>query len=514
MQRILGIDLGAHAVKTVAIDASFRSHVVREVHSAPVPPSPEGGDPVPWSIRVKEALASLAAGGHFRAEAIICSMPGTQVATQSMAFPYGDLKLVQKIMPGQLEDLELGEIVYDAQVVSRSATSSEMLVAIARSEDLSNLLSLLGEAGIDPDVVTFSSVSLANLLSENYVAAAVDSAVALVDVGAETTKIVLAHQGETLVARTVLFGGQDVTRAIARSESIAWDAAEEIKRTNPSIHEHPAVVRALATLSRELRATFATLAAGGKGRVTRVVLTGGGAQLSGVDQALAHALGVTVERISLTPGHALPDDSALATHSLALALALRGPGGTKADKLNFRKGAFAAASTGGSWRDRAGTLAAMAAILLVLVYASASARISALEAREKALDDTLCETTKKILGTCETNYKGAIAKLKGKGSPAAAVPAVSALDLSVAMGDVFPPGDDAVLSDLDIIDTTVSMRGDARSYEAVDKLVESIQANPCFTDIKKGNLTKGRNDRIEFKLDANFGCGTNKKAGT
>lgn len=514
MGRIIGLDLGTSALKAVAIDASFRSHAVKECRVVAVPATPEGAEPEPWLVRAGRALATLAEGGFLRADKLICALPAAQVATHPLSLPYGDLKQVQKVLPGALEDLELEEVVFDSHVLTRTPQSTDLLVGIAREHDLRALLGLLSEHGIDPAIVTFSALALGNLHAEGY-AKASDGLEILLDIGAENAQLLLRKDGELRLARTLSKGVAELARAVARAESITIEAADERLRTLPDeFASSPAMARGLAGLVREVRATIAAHFAQTKEQVQKLVLTGGGSRLNGIDTFLARSLGVEVTRLEPAPGRAFPAPDDWARTSLALALALRGLGGAKCEQLNFRQGAFATAAAAGSWRDRIGTFAAMAAVLIALMFASSWASLSALEKRETALDDALCEATKKILGTCETNYRAALGKLKGKGSPAAAVPAVSAVDLSVAMGDLFPPGDEAVLSELDIVDTTVSMRGDARSYEAVDKLVDSIQRNKCFTEIKKGNLTKGKNERIEFKLDALYTCGANKKART
>src|SRR5690606_22186952 len=118
--------------------------------------------------------------------------------------------------------------------------------------------------------------------------------------------------------------------------------------------------------------------------------------------------------------------------------------------------------------------------LLVLFGANAWAKSHGLAEREARLDAVLCETTKKILGTCETDYRVALGKLKGQGSPAASVPKVSAVDLVQMVTKLFPPDQDAVLDDLDVVDNTVRLRGDAADYDVVENVVAELQKNRCF----------------------------------
>ena len=76
-----------------------------------------------------------------------------------------------------------------------------------------------------------------------------------------------------------------------------------------------------------------------------------------------------------------------------------------------------------------GLLASFAAILLILLVASGIVRNSVLARRERQVDAMLCDTTQRVLGSCEKNYDRALNMLKGKESPSAAIPKLSAVGL-------------------------------------------------------------------------------------
>jgi general secretion pathway protein L len=385
-------------------------------------------------------------------------------------------------------------------------------VAVARREDVAAHLALLGTAGVDPLKVTFSASALLPLATP----AASGGLEALVDVGDGRTGVLLVQDGKLAHARVLPWGGRDLTKALAKALSVSESAADDLK-TGFVLGEggDPGTVavmeRAASTFVRELRATFSAHAARTGAQVGRIVFTGGGARLGGLAAYVEAASGLTCfVRESSTGGSAHSTDADRGALALALALSATTAGGAAID---LRKGPFATQRAQSGWRDKVGVLTAMAAVLLLMLGVSSWARLSALEKREKGLDEALCAATKKILGTCETDFRVALGKLKGKGSPAAGIPSYGAVDLSSTLSEAFPSGDEAVLSDLDIVDATLTLRGDAKSYEAVDKLVESLQKHRCFGELRKGNMTKSKNDRIEFKLDAPYNCGATKKAG-
>lgn len=560
MHKVLGLDLAATGVKAVAVEATFRTHELRGARFVPLappalPPAAPGAidpsaeltgeapaaapaGPATWVDRVKPALQALAADGWLHADQIVCTLPAAQVATHVVSLPFSDPKRIDQTLKFEVEGLipfDLTEVVFDWHVVSRSHTRTELLVAVARREDLAALLALLQGAGCDPQTVTFSALTLVNLYSEGYLPTGLPSGgkakrapdappppvEAILDVGAERSNLVIAQGGQVQFARTLSASGGDVTRAVARALGVPLELAEEAKKAldlsgdnEPTVQV--ALERAASALVREVRATLSSHGAR-TAPVERLRVCGGGSRLAGLLPFLSESLGIPVESLQLPDAKALPEPDTLPETALALALALRGVGGSLAPKLNFRKGPFAFTRDAGELKGRIGAVVAMAAVILMLFGVSTWAKLHALEARENSLDQVLCDTTQKILGKCETDFRVALGRLKGRGSPAASVPAVSAVELVQHVTELFPPGDDAILSDLDIVDAGVRLRGDAKSFDAVENVVAGLQKNACFSEVKKSPLVKGKDGRVQFDLDATWTCGRSadkKKAGS
>lgn len=536
MQKILGIDIGANAVKAVLVEANFRSHEVRAFRRAELGPSfVEGAEEQPTlADRLRPALDELAVEDFLAADVIVCSLPAAQVATHLVTLPFNDARRVEQTLPFEVEGLipfDIDDVVFDHHIVNRVPGRTELLVAVARKDDVRAALEALEACGVDPQVVTFSAAALAHLQAEGYVAlappetdeetgASRPAIEAFIDIGAARTDVLVMEGGQVQFARTFASGGEDVTRAISRATTLPSDAAALVKHSlQPDDNADPTVriaaERAMAALFREVRATFAAYATRTHRKVSRVHLSGGGARLGGLCEYLGDALGVPVQPLTLVEGRSFPVPDQLLPATLSLSLALRGLGNRNAPRLNFRKGEFASKRAQGSLQGRIGAFAAMAAVLLVLFGFSSWAKLSALEKQEIALDDQLCATTQKILGQCETDYKVALGKLKGRGSPAANVPQVGASDVLLAVTRAFPAGDQAVLAELDVVEEVLRLRGDAKSYEAIDTLVEQLQADECFGEVKKGRLVKGKDNRIDFDLDASYVCGHGaRKAGS
>src|SRR5690606_763667 len=112
--------------------------------AAPEPEKPPA--PLTWADRIRPALATLAADGWFDADQVVCCLPGAQVATHLVSLPFGDPKRIEQTLRFEVEGLipfDLDEVVFDWHVVSRTPARTELLVSVARREDVASLIALL-----------------------------------------------------------------------------------------------------------------------------------------------------------------------------------------------------------------------------------------------------------------------------------------------------------------------------------------------------------------------------------
>lgn len=122
--------------------------------------------------------------------------------------------------------------------------------------------------------------------------------VALVDVGAATTKVVVSQHGRPRLVRVLPQGGADATKAIASAFKGASIDAETLKRqigmnTSVGPEQRPvadAAAHVMSPLVDAIRNTLVYFASSNPGAgAERIVLTGGGAYLNGFGQALSSA---------------------------------------------------------------------------------------------------------------------------------------------------------------------------------------------------------------------------------
>jgi general secretion pathway protein L len=369
---------------------------------------------------------------------------------------------------------DLAEVVWDYAVLGQAGGKTEVLVGIVKKTVLREHLDALATAGIEPRVVTFAPLALA-ALGEKDLLGAEPPTVALLDAGPERADLALLEAGRPAQAR-----------ALAAAGEATWQAAQS---------DETARARLLSLLARDLKISLRVR----KGEAPRkLLLVGALATLPGAAERLAAELNIPAEPVSLPAG----------TPATALALGLAIRAQTPRGKINFRKGEFAFTKDLSQVRGQIARLSVAASVLLVLAIGLGMARIASLHRQAAAYDEAVCTATKRILGTCLTDYRQALGQLAGGKSRAAGIPRVSGADVFAELVANLPDGALPLLDDVEVTTSSVRIKGTAQDFAKVDDITNTLKKNKCFADIKAPRTEKVRDGggRISFSYDFAYAC--------
>jgi general secretion pathway protein L len=473
MHRNVGLDWAQDSLRVATLQSGFRGFAVQDVRSAPLPAE---GTP---EERLRAGLAALELTPPLGPnDSLAVALPGALAATHLVTLPFSEPRRIEQVLPAEVEGaipFDLSEVVWDAAVLGHVGGKTEVLVGVVKKTALREHLDALAAAGLDPRVVTLAPLALA-ALGERPVLVAEGSpplTAALLDAGPDRADLVLLDAGRPVLAR-----------ALASWNAAAWAAAA----TDPAARD-----RLLTMLARDLKISLRSR----KAVPERLLLAGTIASLPEAAERLSSETQVPVEPVTLPAGD--PADA------LALGLALRAqfPRG----RINFRKGEFSFAKDLSQVRGRLVRLGIAAAVLLALGLVLGIARVSSLHRQMAEYDDAVCTATRRILGTCLTDYRQALAQLSGGRSRAAGIPRVSAADVLAELVAHMPEGSLPLLEDVEVTTTSVRLRGTAESYPKVDDIVSSLRKNRCFGEIKppKAEKAPGGN-KVTFAMDFPYTC--------
>jgi general secretion pathway protein L len=485
-QRILGLDIGAAAVKAVVVESTYRSWTVAASGRAAVPPGEEL-----LRDRQTEAVRALLSDARFHFDTALVALPGAS-ASHVLTLPFSDPKRIEQTIGFEVEGqipFDLSEVAWDWQLLRTSEGKSELLVAVVRKDDLAGLLAALAGVAVDPRVVLPPGPAYAALFGTGALAgdAAADPAAgageaeAILDVGASRTSLCVVAGGACEAARTF-----------------------------------PVGATAVAPLTREVRATLrAWRARAGQAPrpIRRLLLAGDAAGLPGLADVLAPEVDGMVAPLELAGAAAekIPAEEA-SSYALALALALRGHQGSRAPRLNLRRGDLAFTRDFEHVRGKVARLGAWAALVLLLAMVSSGVKVFALSRQEQLLNKALCDATQKLVGKCYENDELAVAALKGKGTAAASIPRNSAVDILTELSLRSPHDVTARFDRIEITRDKLHLQGVTDAAENVDKIVSGLRGSRCFGDARSGGARKRSSDgKFEFTVDSDLTCDTGEK---
>ncbi|MDP2344184.1 MAG: pilus assembly protein PilM [Deltaproteobacteria bacterium] len=549
-----------------------------------VPPPGEGEDAAGTLRRRQgEALADLKARGLLEGDVFVTGLPGDAAAVKTLLFPFNDREKIAVALPYTLEaeiSLDFDDVVWSwVQLPPKPTNSSaapskesEVLCAFARKEAVQEVLDLFAVHGIDPRHIELDTLVLDDLwdgvLAVNHgidgdgpsvlssplttpggtVIETLDGApapaIAVVDIGHRRTSVCVMHQGQVVSAHTLLHGGADATRALAKDIGLPLDEAERGKRKEaflevagavaqfPEQHQISDVLkRAYAPIVRRLRQIVQATISSSRLRIVKIVLTGGGSKVLNLDRHLAEELNVKVARgrevgatlrasgtgfASATAAADLrgpltndADDGSEAAMALAYALSGLAGARTKA-RIDFRVGPFAWQGDYDFLRERVPALTAWAAALLVVVGVGSLAQVVALSREDDALVKKQLAVCQQITGQAleSASVCRSIIQERINGTAGFQVPDHSAVDvfLEISRRLPYPAELKRKITELDITSERVRLKGTTTTYDAIDTMVEKLQGGKCFQLVEKGKARNISADVVELNITINLDC--------
>jgi general secretion pathway protein L len=471
MSRLVGIDVRATHVRAVVVRTSYRRVTVERMLEID-----RQGMPT-----LAEALQACGLPALQHADSLAVAVDGQHAYVRRIQLPAAAAKRLDEIVPFEVEaqvPVDLGELLYDHRVLRHRGedNSLNVLVAGARTEHISAQLALVKEAlGREPERIGCGALPLANLASVLPALAAADDPIALLDLGATSSDVVVLSQGEAVHARTL-------------SEGVAG-----LPATAP-------------VLAARLRQTFA---AHGVEPVTKVYLLGAGAEAQGAEAYLAYELGIAVEKLPALSVDGLgPADVPLLPRfgkALGLALSL----GTRPLDLDLRQGPLSYQRGFGLLKEKAPVLSGLAAAILVSFLFSTWAQSRSLEREGAALKASLEAVSKEVLGQSVSDGSEAALLLERKlqENEADPMPHVDAFDVMVELSKAVPVEVKHDVEELDVQRGHVRLTGIVGTTAEAQQIASKLGEHPCFSDVKTSKVTQVVNaDQQKYVVEFDLRC--------
>lgn len=299
---IVGIDIGSVAIRAVELkDADRARPTLLRFHELPLPVGAVNRGEVIEQSTVSSVLKRLWSTGGFKSKNVVIGMGNQRVLARDLTLPRMSQERIREALPYQVQELlpvPVGEAMLDFYPVSEGQSDqgpvvNGLLIASIKEAVLGNVRAV-EKSGLTTTEVDLIPFALARVLLRGEQG---KGTVAIVDIGASATTIVIAMQGVPQFLRIIPAGGDDLTTTLSQRLEIGLEQADGLKRgiglrTKVDDPQYQRPMEIINEVTSELLISARnTLDYYRESRpeawVERILLTGGGANLSGLPEALA-----------------------------------------------------------------------------------------------------------------------------------------------------------------------------------------------------------------------------------
>lgn len=308
---VIGLDIGATAVRA-AILAPARSDdpdsqmTIEDMGEAPLPDGTVIDGVVSQPVNLTRVLTEMWKQYDFGCRRVIIGISNAQVVVRALQMPRLPPDQLMRALPFQAREvvaLPMDKALLDFRALPETEEESYgdvingLLIASPRQPVLT-VVRAVEAAGL-----RIARVDLGSFAALRSSASPALEAEAVVDIGAQVTNIVIHRYGVPAVVRTVGRGGQQLTERLMERTGVNGVEAEIVKRetglSSPDSEAGLILATAVRPLLADIRSSMQYFTTTNPtAPLERISLTGGGAHLPGLVEALAADTGITCRVVS------------------------------------------------------------------------------------------------------------------------------------------------------------------------------------------------------------------------
>lgn len=297
---LIGVDISSSFIKMVELVEAGKGYRVERYVVEPLPHDTISDR----NIVNIEAAGEVMKRAHkllgTRIKNIAMALPSAAVITKKVLLKANqreeDIEYQVQSEANQYIPFSLDEVNLDFQVIGPAPGSDEeveVLIAASRKEKIEDRVAVAEAAGLKTivmDVESYAALAAFDLIKGGTTGIEDKDVTAIVDIGAQTTRVTVMHEEQQVYSREQQFGGYQLTQDISRQFGMPIEEAEVAKKTGglpenygPNVLQ-PFNEKIALEISRALQFFFTSTQFS---KVDHIVLSGGCANLEGLEEMVA-----------------------------------------------------------------------------------------------------------------------------------------------------------------------------------------------------------------------------------
>ncbi len=302
----LGVDIGSHSVKICQLGSAGAGYKLLAVGSAALPVGAVEEGILQDAQAVGAAIVNLVKNLKLKEKKVAISVSGFSVIVKKINLTVmADAELEQYIQneAGQYIPFDMDDVFLDYQDLHTSSEDNDrtdVILVAAKKDMVEGYLGMLEGAKLKPVVVDIDGFALENIYG--IASSGADESIALVDIGASKTSINIVSHGSSVLSRDVVVGSRQITEQIQNRLGLGFEEAEAIKVGVDTSEDFVAdlediFVHTCTQWALEIRKAVDLFYSNYPDEtINKIVISGGGAKVNGLDAFLADEIGIAVER--------------------------------------------------------------------------------------------------------------------------------------------------------------------------------------------------------------------------
>lgn len=336
----LGLDIGSSSIKLIALSGNIKVPRLDAFGLAVNPVGNVETENDAERVQIAQAVKKLVADAGVKEKKVVAALPEAKVFTRVVEMPVlseSELASAVNWEAEQYIPIPISEVQLDYRILSKPEGRNpqgkmQVFLVAAPTTSVEKMVKLLDLAGLEAEALETEilGVTRALIREENL------PPILIVHMGAGTTDLSLIEKGVIVFTRSIPTGGNALSRALANELGLEPLQAEQYKRTygldgnQLQGKVRKALLAVFQSILGEIRKAMYFYTTNRRGKIGRVVLSGGGSYLPEFTGELARELGVEVvvanpfAGIAMDPRQQKRIGGVGAVFSVAIGLAMRG----------------------------------------------------------------------------------------------------------------------------------------------------------------------------------------------
>ena len=301
---LIGVDISSTAVKLLQLTQVGSRYRVEHYAVEPLPPNAVVEKNIVEVEAVGEAIRRALNRSGSKTKFAAAAVAGSAVITKVIPMPGDlsdeDMEAQIQVEANQYIPYPIEEVSLDFEVLGPIRDNPDMvnvLLAASRTENVDLRIAALDLGGLGAKVMDVEAFAMENAfrLISDQLSVPKDAVVAVVDVGATMTTLIVLKNQRTIYSREQVFGGKQLTDEVMRRYGLSYEEAGLAKRQGglPESYEAEVLDPFKEAMVQQISRLLQFFFAGSEySRVDQVVLAGGCAAIAGVADMVEENLGV------------------------------------------------------------------------------------------------------------------------------------------------------------------------------------------------------------------------------